>query len=287
MNAVVRFPARASCHGTGINSNITKRLTPRFSPSKRTCNLHSDKMKMQQRSICFQKNVLKKSWDNNRITAISSNRDPKTGQNSFSPAETVDRFYTCINEKELRQLGECISQDACFDDCAFIKPFQGKKEVMHFLEQLTASMGQNVKFRVRHICEGDDFTVTAIWHLEWKKEQIPFTRGCSFFKLSEEGENMIIRIAEVLIESPVKPGSIVLTLLKTVTSLFDEFPNVAQWFLSSPHAILNWVLKIYNIFVAPLLNPLLDGYIKLWSFMVRLLSYAFNIVIFISKIFFK
>ncbi|XP_019420811.1 PREDICTED: uncharacterized protein LOC109330991 [Lupinus angustifolius] len=285
MEALVKFPARASCQG--INSDITKRLSLRFLSSKRTCNLHFDKIQIQQRSFGSRKNVLKKSWDNSRISAIASKGDPKSGENLFSPAETVDQFYTCINEKKLTQLSKYLSNDAYFDDYAFTKPFQGKKAVMHFLEQLSTSMGQNVKFRVRHICEGENFTAAANWHLEWKKEQIPFTRGCTFFKLSKEGDNIIIRRAEVLIESPIKPGSIVLTLLKTMTSLFDDFPKATQWFLRSPHAVINWIMKIYNIFVAPFLTPLLGGYIKLWSFMIRLLSYAFNLAMFISNIFFK
>ncbi|XP_057449998.1 uncharacterized protein LOC130741196 isoform X2 [Lotus japonicus] len=280
MDVLVKFPIRASSfHCPVINSDITKKLALRFSstPSKRICNLQS---------IGFNRNVLKKPWDRKRISAIAPNRDPKSEQNSFSPAEIVDHFYTCINDKELRKLDECISQDACFDDYTFIKPFQGKKEVMHFLQQLTDSMGQNVKFRTRKILEGDDLTVAANWHLEWKKEQIPLTRGCSFFKLSKEGEIMIIR-AEVLIESPVKPGSIVLTVLKTVTSLFDAFPNAAEWFLRKPHAILTWILKIYSIFIEPMVKPLLDGYIKLWGFTVRLLIDAFKLLAFISKILFK
>jgi hypothetical protein len=45
----------------------------------------------------------------------------------MSPAEIVEHFYACINEKELQQLDEYISQDACFYDYTFIKPFQGKK----------------------------------------------------------------------------------------------------------------------------------------------------------------
>ncbi|CAL0331997.1 unnamed protein product [Lupinus luteus] len=285
MEALVKFPTRAFCQG--INSDTTKRLALNFWSSKSTCNLHLDKIQIQKLSFSSRENVLKKSWDYNRISAIASKGDPKPGKNSFSPAETVDQFYTCINEKKLTQLSKYVSNDAYFDDYAFTKPFQGKKEVMNFLEQLSRSMGQNVKFRVRHICEGDDFTAAANWHLEWKKEQIPFTRGCTFFKLSKEVDNIIIRRAEVLIESPIKPGSIVLTLLKTMTSLFDDFPNATHWFLRSPHAIMNWILKIYNIFVAPFLNPLLGGYIKLWSFMIRLLSYAFNLAMFISNIFFK
>ncbi|WJX54871.1 hypothetical protein P8452_40705 [Trifolium repens] len=112
----------------------------------------------------------------------------------------------------------------------FIKPFQGKKEVMHFLQQLTAGMGQNVKFRVRNICEGDDLTVAAKWHLEWKKEQIPFTRGCSFFQLTKVEENMTIRGAEIFIESLIKPGSIVLVTPKLETNFFKYFDS----YMSNP-----------------------------------------------------
>lgn len=125
MDALVKFPTIFSCQG--IDSEITKRLALRFSSSKRTCNLHLDNMQIQQRGFCFKKNVLKKSWDNNRISAIPSKKDPKSGQNSFSPAETVDQFYKCINEKKIQQLSGCISEDACFDDYAFTKPFKGKK----------------------------------------------------------------------------------------------------------------------------------------------------------------
>lgn len=126
MDVIVKFPTRVSSHGLGINSDIKRRLTPRFSPNKRTCNLHK-KMEIEQRSICFKKNVQNKTWDSNRISAISSKKGSKYGQNSLPPAEIVDHFYTCINEKELQQLDACISQDASFYDYSFIKPFQGKK----------------------------------------------------------------------------------------------------------------------------------------------------------------
>nr|KYP67324.1 hypothetical protein KK1_013651 [Cajanus cajan] len=242
-------------------------------------------MDLQRHRI--KKNVLNKSWERHRILAMASKGDSESWQDSLSPTQIVDQYYRCINDKDLRHLDEYISEDACFDDYAFTKPFHGKEEVMRFLGQLTQCMGRNVKFKVKHIYEGEDLTAAVNWHLEWKKKQIPFTRGCTFFKLSNEGQNMIIWRAEVLIESPIKPGSVVLTLLKNVTSIFDDYPSVTEWFLKSPQAILTWILRIYNIFVAPWLNPLLDGYIKLWSFFVRLLNSAITLGIFISKIFIK
>lgn len=286
MDAVVKFPTRAPYHWTRINSNSTKRLNVKFPPSRTKCNLHSEKMEIQRHSN--KKNVLRKSWDRNRISAMASKRSgSELWPNSLSPAQIVDLYYTCINDKDLRQLKEYISENACFDDYAFTKPFHGKEEVMDFLDQLTYCMGRNVKFRVKHIFEGNDLTAVASWHLEWKEKQIPFTRGCTFFKLVKEGQSMIIWRADVLIESPIKPGGVVLTLLNKVTSLFDDFPSITEWFLRSPQAILTWISKIYNIFIAPWLNALLSGYIAVWSFFVRLLNSVITLAMFISKIFFK
>ncbi|KAL2348021.1 hypothetical protein Fmac_002021 [Flemingia macrophylla] len=286
MDAVVKFPIKVSCHWQLINYNSTKKLSIRLQPSRTKCNLHSNKMDLQRHGI--KKKILNKSWDRHRILAMVSKGDSEYRQSSVSPAQiTVDQFYRCINEKDLQHLDECISEEACFEDYAFTKPFHGKEEIMSFFRQLTRCMGKNVKFRVKHICEGDDLTATVNWHLEWQKKTIPFTRGCTFFKLSMEGQKMVIWRAEVLIESPIKPGIIVLTLLKNVTSIFDDYPTITEWFLRSPHAILTWIFRIYNMFVAPWLNPLLEVYIRLWGLFARLLNSAITLGIFISKIFFK
>lgn len=125
MDAIFKFPARASCYCPGINQDIKKRLAYSFSPSKRTCKL-LNKIEIQQSSICFKKNVLYKYWDSGRISARAS-KSPKSRKNSSSPAETVDLFYTCINDKNIELLDECISKDAFFYDYSFIKPFEGKK----------------------------------------------------------------------------------------------------------------------------------------------------------------
>ncbi|WVZ09958.1 hypothetical protein V8G54_014488 [Vigna mungo] len=152
-----------SCHWLGIDSNITKRLDIRFPSSRTKCSLYSDKIEIKRHTI--NNNVMGKYWGRNRILAMASKRDPNSQQNSLSSAETVDQYFTSINGKDLRQLDECISEDACFEDYAFTKPFQGKKEVMRFLQQLTECMGRNVKFRVKHIYEGDDLTAAANWHM--------------------------------------------------------------------------------------------------------------------------
>lgn len=132
MDVIDKFPTRASYHYSGINTDIKRRVTLGFLPGRKTCNLHK-KMERQQRSLCLKKNVQNKNWDSTRISAILPKKGFKSGRNSMSPTEIVDHFYTCINEKELQQLDECIYKDACFYDYTFINPFQGKKVCISFI----------------------------------------------------------------------------------------------------------------------------------------------------------
>ncbi|GAB4834447.1 hypothetical protein Ancab_032703 [Ancistrocladus abbreviatus] len=187
----------------------------------------------------------------------------QTSDSSFSIlslSDTVKQFYTCINEKNMDQLAELITNDCYLEDCSFPNTFHGKKEVLKFFKQLTAST-------------------------EWKEDQIPFTRGFSMFKCSKEGERLLIRRAQIVIESPIKSGGLVMALLKTLTSLFDDFPKAAEWFLKRPWAIFQTLLAIYNLFLRPFINPVLTCYINLVKFMTWLLGYIISVLHCISKLF--
>ncbi|XP_057810513.1 uncharacterized protein LOC131024952 isoform X1 [Salvia miltiorrhiza] len=239
-------------------------------------------------------------------------RSPAFDTSSPSPAQTVMQFYSSINEKNLMQLDKLIAQDCCFEDYSFPKPFHGKKEVMHFLEQLSMCMGdyKNMRFNVELICEGNDSTVVVNWHLVWKKIQVPFTRGCSYFSLSENDDKLLIKKAQVLIESPIKLGFVALAIFKTVSSLFDAFPAATECmqafpfpilncythptnttspahagFLKSPHTMFRLLLKAYNIGVQPVITPFLAWYIKLLNLTACILSTTLKILYYLAKIF--
>ncbi|XP_024031674.1 uncharacterized protein LOC21406979 [Morus notabilis] len=218
---------------------------------------------------------------------LASKRGNFFSSSSLSPSETIKDFYACINDRKLKRLADYISADCHIEECSFPTPFEGREEVLCFFDQLIASMGDNVKFRVKQVCEGDELIAAAKWHIEWKNAEIPFTRGCSFFECSKEGGKLVIKKAQIVIESPVKPGRLVLVLLKIVTTVFDDFPKTTEWFLKSPHVILQWLLKIYTILFGIFINPVLQSYVPVWKLTARVYSYVFHIVLYILKIFIK
>ncbi|KAI3987826.1 hypothetical protein MKX01_020940 [Papaver californicum] len=202
-----------------------------------------------------------------------------------TPSDTILQFYKCINTGGWRNLADFMAQDCIFEDYTFSVPFKGEKEIMQFFAQLTEAMGKNVNFVTEHICRGDDSTIATLWHLEWNNMQIPFTRGCSFFECIKQEDRFLIKHARIINESPLKPGAMALTLLKLVTSLFDEFPQATEKFLKKPYAVLQFLLRIYRLFVEPFMRPVLVFYIKLWKFLSLVVSYALNILFSISRIF--
>ncbi|XP_034704035.1 uncharacterized protein LOC117928226 [Vitis riparia] len=256
-------------------------------PMKTACQLKQNRAMTRQQGISIKSVKKNKTKFRGLCLAVQRRSNSYFGLSGPFPSETIEQFYTCINDKNLKQLAKLVSDDCCFNDLSFPQPFKGKKEVLRFFEELTAVMGKNVKFRILHVCEGDGLTAAIDWHLEWQGKQIPFTRGCSFYECAEEGKSLIIKEAKIVIESPIKPGPFALTLLKIVTTLFDDFPKATERFLKGPDAILEILLKIYKTFLRPFINPLLGLCINLWKFWARLLAFAFNIIHYILKIFFK
>ncbi|GJX54618.1 zinc finger CCCH domain-containing protein 49-like protein [Tanacetum coccineum] len=84
-------------------------------------------------------------------------------------------------------------------------------------------MGKNIKLHVGHTYERDDDLVAAInWHLERKDKQYPFNQGCILHRLTRERERLVIRNAQVSVESPIKPGDLFLCFEQVFTSESEE-----------------------------------------------------------------
>ncbi|XP_075505914.1 uncharacterized protein LOC142542899 [Primulina tabacum] len=245
----------------------------------RPCGFQEPDIGMLLQPIHLKKSIKSKSL---QLFAIpSSNSNIKISADS--PANTIMQFYSAINEKKLKKLDKLMAEDCFFEDFSFSKPFHGKKEVLHFFEQIISCMGQNMQFNIDHICEGNDFTAAVSWHLDWNNIQVPLTRGCSYYSLSADGDKQVITKVRVFIEPPIKLGGVALTMFKIVTSLFDAFPAATEWFLKRSHIIFQVLLKTHSIIIQPIISPFQEWYIKLVQFAACILSFILKIIYYLSK----
>ncbi|XP_059286124.1 uncharacterized protein LOC132039641 isoform X1 [Lycium ferocissimum] len=204
---------------------------------------------------------------------------PEIGKRSLSPSNTIETFYASINNKDLNQLSLLISEDCFFDDFSFPQSFQGRKEALKFLEQLTTSMGQNTELSIDNIYEGVDLTAIVNWHLEWKRKEVPFTRGCSYYELSRDGEQILIKNAQVITESSMKPKILALFNMVAamklpgskkdmVTSIYDNLPETAARFVNNDQVKYQLLLNTFKVVLQPYISSILAWYKKLWTFIV-------------------
>ncbi|CAN4095230.1 unnamed protein product [Withania somnifera] len=214
------------------------------------------------------------------LIASCSMINPDIGTGTFCPFNTIEKFYSSINNKDLNQLALLISEDCFFDDFSFPQSFQGRKEALKFLEQLTRSMGQNTEISIDNIYEGVDLTAIVNWHLEWKKKEVPFSRGCSYYELSRDGEQLLIKNAQVITESSMKPK--IMALLNMITSEFN-FTEAAERFAKNNQVAYQLLLNTYKFVLQPFISPILVWYKKLWTFAISFLGLTTKFVQFIIK----
>ncbi|KAF9685855.1 hypothetical protein SADUNF_Sadunf03G0097900 [Salix dunnii] len=266
MAAAVNFPCRIPRQAISLEG--VAGLTFGSTPFKGSCQLMQSNLKMEREAAYLRKQVNNKSFNKRWVSMAVSAADDFDFKLGSSPSNMIKQFYACINDKKLKELDGYISEDCHFEDCSFPQPMQGKKEVRNFFRQLTDSMGQNVKFVIEH---------------NGKRSRYPSPGDAASMNVLTKTTGLK---ALVVIESPIKPGGIVLTLLKNVTAIFDDFPKAAEWLLKSPHVIMQFCSKIYSRLLAPFVNPLLGGYIRAWNLVARLFAFALNIVLHFLKKYF-
>ncbi|XVE60168.1 hypothetical protein DITRI_Ditri05aG0106400 [Diplodiscus trichospermus] len=152
-----------------------------------------------------------------------------------SVLDLVLDFYSAINLRDTQKLNQLLSDDCVFQDLIFYIPFGGKQNIINFLQEVMEAMGENVHFVIDSWMEGERLTASVIWHLEWKAKEIPFTTGCNFFECQQVDEKLIISKITGVEELPVKPGELLLKLLKAVSGVCDGFPFAAEQLLTGSH----------------------------------------------------
>ncbi|CAL0319477.1 unnamed protein product [Lupinus luteus] len=143
-------------------------------------------------------------------------------------------FYEALNTKDTHTLKQLLSPNDClYQDLVLYGRVEGKEGIMKFFENVMDAMGSNIHIVVDEIKENNNHTATVFWHLEWEQTKIPFTNGCRFFTFEEVEGKICIRKITGMEELPVKPGELVLKLLKAIRMLFDKYPLPTKAILES------------------------------------------------------
>lgn len=145
-----------------------------------------------------------------------------------SASDIVKNFYGGINSRDLVSVEDLIAQDCIYEDLVFPRPFVGRKAILEFFQKFVGSISKELQFVIDDISAEDSSRVGVTWHLEWKGQPFPFSKGCSFYRLEVISGKRQIVYGRDSVEPAMKPGETALVAIRGVTWLLERFPQLAD-----------------------------------------------------------
>ncbi|XP_075648380.1 uncharacterized protein LOC142619189 [Castanea sativa] len=145
-----------------------------------------------------------------------------------SAEEVVRKFYDGINGRDLASVEDLIASNCVYEDLIFATPFVGRKEILQFFKKFTDSISIDLQFVIDDLSTEDSSAVGVTWHLDWRKRPFPFSKGCSFYRLEVVNKKRQIIYGRDVVEPAIKPGEAALVVIRGVTWLLQQFPQLAD-----------------------------------------------------------
>mmetsp|Transcript_8225 Transcript_8225/g.10118 ORF Transcript_8225/g.10118 Transcript_8225/m.10118 type:complete len:489 (+) Transcript_8225:87-1553(+) len=229
---VVPLPSRASLASSGFTT-VTQRTFLKLPSDSRT------NRRVESLAMASSKGF----WEGFLPTAT-------TVEESIDEEEmsVVERYFDAWNRRDMETATSLFTPDCTYDDTQYSTPFTGREALQKHLRKVADALPPSFSFVLDDIAISSCGTKIGVqWHVENNGEQLPFTRGCSFYTVEEE-TGLIKSGFDVPEPAGIKPGSAGLILLSVVSKLLEEPVRAV------PLAV--WVCYCYIVFFS---NGVLPG----------------------------
>ncbi|KAK9828791.1 hypothetical protein WJX72_002086 [[Myrmecia] bisecta] len=149
-------------------------------------------------------------------SAEAQARQQPVSTSSRTAKEVVTEFYSNYNAGNVDGIMGLMADNCEYHDMIYAEAFRGKREVRAFFDKAVATIPSDLKFRIDAISDHDPRFVGLKWHCDIDGHEFPFSRGCSFYEVNEQG---LIVSGRDLVESAVKPGGAALQALRLLAPL--------------------------------------------------------------------
>ena len=133
-------------------------------------------------------------------------------------AATCLAFFDAWNQRDMTTAVGLFSEDVQYEDTVYPDIFDGRNQLRAHLLRVADALPESFQFVVDDFSSGpeDAEAIGVKWHVESNGNQLPFTRGCSFYKFNAAGE---ICSGFDLVEPSLKPGDATLALLSLASKV--------------------------------------------------------------------
>ena len=165
----------------------------------------------------------------------------KINNNALTPPE---RYFAAWNRRDMAAAVNVFADDLKYEDTAFPHPFVGKAALEAHLRKCSAAFPSEFEF-VTDAVAVSKTSATCEWHVENDGEPLPYTQGCSYYKLN--GEQKIVQGIDFIEPAVIKPAGLYLFVDSLATKLITE---PVRWI-----AVVTWLAYMYIVFFSDGILP--------------------------------
>lgn len=139
---------------------------------------------------------------------------------SISGKDVVEEYFNYWNLRDMDSAINLFDVDCTYEDTLYPGVFQGRETLKKHLFSVADSLPTSFKFCLDVVSEDKNGNIGVQWHVENDDKPLPFTRGCSMYKVNMKS----LKITEGFdVPEPVaKSGAFSLFILKSASGFIDE-----------------------------------------------------------------
>ncbi|KAJ0026071.1 hypothetical protein Pint_07539 [Pistacia integerrima] len=219
-----------------ISTTSSLSLPPRFPP------LHFNEASQLTATATIPTSRITRWTPQTKLMKVSSSESsyqtvvdvaPTSETSEGGAADVVRRFYEGINGRDLVSVEELIADNCVYEDLVFPQPFVGRKAILDFFKKFSDSISSDLQFVIDDISTEDSSAVGVTWHLGTVKcniilISIPNNGKESNFPSAKDAAFIGWRYGRDIVEPAIKPGESALGIIRAVTWLLQQFPQLAD-----------------------------------------------------------
>ena len=199
---------------------------------------------------------------NNQQTKEKPSKSNSAG--NMESLSVVERYYQAFNNRDFDTAIKLFSETAIYDDTAFRDPLNGRTAIANHLQLCGQALPSSFDFCVDDLFQSDN-RIVAQWHVENNGQELPFTKGCSYYQIETSGggfnnwwtntpkdERIRLGIDFVEATGPIKSGGIELF----TTTLQQQLSREPQRWLPLTVWIAYMVIVFFSDGILPGANAL-------------------------------
>jgi ketosteroid isomerase-like protein len=127
-------------------------------------------------------------------------------------------YFEAWNRRDMQAAIDLFSEDVVYEDTVYPDVFKDREELRYHLLRVADALPASFQFVVDDVSSGppDAVSVGVKWHVESNGNQLPFTRGVSFYTFDAAGK---IKSGMDFVEPSIKPGDASLAVLSLASKV--------------------------------------------------------------------